>query len=165
MSNPEPVQLDMIPFKERELQRGFVSSWLNSTPRYRFIAPNVQMVHNEWDLIAIRGSGFVDEIEIKLSRADFKRDFHKTEKWYLKKHERLAQGEGLQNYFSFLIPESLQPSIMDLLPEHAGLYIYKSGHAHEYIPAPRLHSKKRLTDKLRIQLGGKIMYRYWREVA
>lgn len=158
-----PLQKDIFSFTERDMQRGFTSSWLNGTPRYDFIVPNAQMAHNEMDLICIRKSGFVDEIEIKLSRSDFKADFCKTARWLCDKHDQLANGELLPNYFSFYVPASIEEAIINLMPDHAGLFVFESGHATERIKAPRLHRDK-VSDKIRLKLGRKIMYRYWREV-
>lgn len=158
------IQTDCFGFSEHDLQKAFVRCWLHNAPRYDFIAPNVQMTHNEMDLIAIRKSGFVDEIEIKLSRADFRADFNKTCQYRWKKHDTMSKGKCLANYFYFYVPASIEASIINLMPDHAGLMVFEHGFATERIRAPRLHRERKLTDRRRISLGQKVMYRYWRLV-
>ena len=46
--------------------------------RYDFLAPNIYLEYGtEMDLMGIRKSGYIDEIEIKLSRQDYRADFRK----------------------------------------------------------------------------------------
>src|SRR5690606_851431 len=94
--------------------------------RYQVMAPNVvpSTCWLEMDLLGIRRSGYVDEIEIKLDRADFKADFKKrvpsNPRCHGLKHDVLAAGDGLPNYFAFAVPEGLvEPGEV---PDYAGLY-------------------------------------------
>jgi len=151
--------------------------------RYEIVAPNIFLDwrFNEMDIIAIRKSGFIDEIEIKTSKADFKADFKKTvtvldgcrEAGGFKipnnverlKHDCLVEGLNYCNYFSFLIPVELVDEVT--IPNYAGLYIARTDRdgivrVHEEKPAIRLHTRK-ASEKQKYQIGRKMAYRYWQK--
>lgn len=160
-----PIQKELVRFTENDLQRAFVETWMWARNRYAFIAPNVRDLWpnlTEYDLLAIRRSGFVDEIEIKLSASDFAADFKKMGRHGISKHKLIAEGGATCNYFAFLVPEELESKIK--VPDHAGLYVLRRGHfAEEAKRAPRLH-KNRIGEKMRGRLGEKMMFKYWRHV-
>jgi hypothetical protein len=149
-----------------------------NSQRFDIIAPNIYIDWSscEMDLFCLRKSGFVDEIEIKLSRADFLADFKKTvsvkdeerNEWgYFghhdeMKHDRLRDGKETCNRFSFLMPESIADKCE--IPEYAGLYVLnKSGRwISEIKSAPLLHRGK-LSDEKKYQIGRKMAFRYWRD--
>lgn len=149
------------------LQTEFYRCW---SQRYEIIAPNIFCRTHEMDLVAIRRSRYLDEIEIKASKSDFKADFKKTisgGKWphiYEKsKHEALAAGELPCNYFSFLMPEALAESCE--IPDYCGLYIYiekEKGpiYIREIKKAPLLH-KNKTGDTFKADIGEKMIFRYW----
>ncbi len=155
--------------------------------RYELLAPNVFIDYKgEMDIFAMRKSGYVDEIEIKISKSDFNADFKKTilvnnsEYDYRKfiefrakgldaskyeshkkllKHQLLESGELISNRFSFLLPEHLVDSCE--IPDYAGLYVYrKTGYVRELKPAPLLH-KKKIDDTMKYYVTKKLMHRYW----
>ena len=136
-----------LPTTAVEMTRGFMRNFWS---RYRFIAPNIHTRNQyEMDICCIRQSGFVDEIEIKMSRSDFKADFKKTALipgYYATKHKLIADGSLLPNYFSFLMPPALAEQCKDDIPDHAGLYIFRPelfyGSIYTEIKAPRLHGEK-----------------------
>ena len=80
----------------------------------------------EADLLVIRPSGWIYEVEIKLTASDFRADLRK-----MLKHRCLADGQVIdrfgrlqQNYvrrFYYGVPASLREKIEPDLPEHAGL--------------------------------------------
>lgn len=72
----EQVLEDRERVTEEELQSRFYRSTFGS---YELVLPNTY-VHwgSEMDIMAMRKSGFVHEIEIKLSKADYLNDFRKT---------------------------------------------------------------------------------------
>ena len=123
--------------------------------------------HPEMDLFGLRKSGYLDEVEIKLSAADFKNDFKKKlgikeGKRYRKvlKHTALPEGLTLCNRFSFLIPHTIVKSCE--IPEYAGLLIINSlGWIEERKKAPLLH-KNKISDGLKFDLARKMQYRYWK---
>ena len=138
--------------------------------RYRFLAPNLHVrAGYEMDIMGIRKSGLVDEIEIKLSRSDFLADFKKTATFTnpdydrsvrydhpdnagrdfhttCLKHDAIAKGKCITNYFSFLLPADLAEQCESDIPDHAGLYVFGSdlwfGKVKTVKKAPRLHTDK-----------------------
>ena len=125
-----------LPATEREMARGFMYEFYH---RYRFIAPGLKCAGgNEMDVIAIRRSGFVDEIEIKTTRGDFMADFNKTTvvrnepgagptHSRIAKHDAIESGRALCNYFAFLMPPSLAEQCAIDIPEYCGLYTFTPG--------------------------------------
>jgi hypothetical protein len=157
---------ELFDYTENELQRAFVISYMWNSQRYNFVAPNCYLAwsdFSEFDLLCIRRSGFVDEVEIKRSVSDFRADFKKTSRGHLNKHKQLAAGNTPANYFWFLMTEELADKVEHEIPDHCGIYIKKNGYVRERKKAPRLHSNK-ISDKTRIHLGEKMMHRYWRQV-
>lgn len=163
---------------ERDLQLAFYQS---TYQRYELTAPNIYLdwQFKEMDILAVRKSGYLDEIEIKLTASDFKADFKKTVKVkrgiitsnfieypnYVdkRKHEAIPEGILHCNYFSFLIPEELIDKCG--IPNYAGLYTYRSikkgvGRVTEVIKAPLLHRRK-ISTELKYMVGRKMAYRYW----
>lgn len=134
--------------------------------RYELVAPNIYLgdCSGEMDLLAIRRSGYIDEIEIKVSKPDFKADFNKTvwcpeEHKYILKHRSIKENTRLCNYFSFLLPEALSGNCE--IPEYAGLFIYHAnGIVREEKRAPLLHRRK-IDTELKYSIGRKMTYRYW----
>lgn len=152
--------------------------------RYDLIVPSCFYKGDvEADLYAIRKSGLVDEIEIKLTKADFKNDAKKTVRFSdkipdgingeyngynsydLKKYEALEKGK-LTNYFWYLVPEGLLT--VDDIPSWAGLMIIQQIRGHyrikEVRSAKRLH-KNKITEKNERKAYEKISYRYWNSIT
>lgn len=147
---------------------------------FSHILPN--MFCGEWsememDLMLIRKSGYVEEVEIKRSVADFKNDFKKTGKTVMigpspnpsayvysrphvtrNKHEMLQEGLTMANRFSFFIPLEMERKIE--VPEYAGLYLINDGYIIHRKQAPLLH-KTKITEKQLLVIGRKMMFRYW----
>lgn len=82
--------------------------------------------HADWeaDLFLIDEQGFSHEIEIKLSKSDFKNDFkkcytdaHTGEKFL--KHDKILSGDYVANFYSFLLPMGMIPH--DKIPLHCGI--------------------------------------------
>lgn len=169
----------MLKISEKELQKRFYEC---NHSRYAMMIPNIHLCwrFNEMDIFCLRPSGFVDEIEIKLSASDFKADFKKQVSildgthpsgWVkhkeIPKHDALRQGLNHCNYFSFLIPEKLLDKCE--IPDHAGLYIFeKSENGHTWIreikKAPRLH-KRKISDQLKYNAARKASIKYWYSVG
>lgn len=89
------------------------------------------------DIIIVTSSDYAIDIEIKVSRSDFKADFKKeTKHWYLKSKKTK------QAYFYYAVPFGLIK--IEEVPEYAGLiYVRADGKKVEVIKkAPKLHSNK-----------------------
>lgn len=121
---------------------------------YDIILPNTFLIpwQGESDLLCIRKSLLVDEIETKISRADFLADFNKTvqfpdEGWTkVNKHEAAAAGKCFFNRHWFLVPDYLASRIE--VPAHSGLMILQNGWVREIKPAPMLHKRKATPDMI-----------------
>lgn len=82
--------------------------------------------HGDWeaDILRIGRDGFSHEIEIKLSKPDFRNDFkkfytnQKTGEKFLK-HDKICCGDFVCNRFSFLLPMGMVPH--SEIPEHCGI--------------------------------------------
>ena len=153
--------------------------------RYEIVAPNIYLDwnFNEMDIMGLRRSGYIDEVEIKLSKSDFGADFKKKvmvmgdEKFssrggdYHKyseilKHDALQKGLPPCNYFSFLMPKSLADKCE--IPHYTGLYVYHDtecgrGRIVEIKKAPLLH-KRKIDDVKKYEVGRKMAYRYWKAI-
>jgi len=107
----------------------------------------------EMDLFFLRPSGYAEEIEIKVTLADFKADKKKVYKHDLYKRafqgEVAAQKKVAPNRFSYAVPASLGINVNDL-PKYAGLYILKNNRSVGVIRdkwPEFLHKEKRRWDK------------------
>lgn len=145
------------------------------------IMPNVHVGHwNECDALLVLKSGYTHEVEMKLSRSDFRADFKKTNWWHQvpddrswasegslrpveeNKHVLLERGQGFPNRFSFLVPEGLVTP--DEVPPYAGL-MYFTRNEGEYgrirveRQAKLLH-KTKITPERLARLTKKFVWRY-----
>ena len=151
----------MKPLSVTDMQRYF---YTHTWQRYTLLAPNIYLqFHTEMDLCGIRKSGFIDEIEIKTTKADYYADFKKIGMYKKLKHDNIQAGEMPCNYFSFLLPEGLIE--LEEIPDYAGLYIYKQfdngqSSVREVKSAKRLHRRK-ISDKKLFEIGRKMSYKYW----
>ncbi len=151
----------------KEIQYQFYRHWLT---RYELLAPNIYLdFWSEMDLLGVRKSGYVDEIEIKVSASDFKADFKKTinifedERRYrykeIPKHEALPSGLVKCNYFSFLLPEEIADKCE--IPDYAGLFVIRNNYVREVKRAPLLH-KTKISPREKYNIGRKMAYRFWK---
>ena len=79
---------------------------------------------NECDCISISKSDYIYEYEIKISRADFKKDFTKIKHTNIinENYTKVRKGETfylLPNYFNFVTPRDLIK--LEEVPDYAGL--------------------------------------------
>lgn len=114
-----------------------------------YIVPNIHTFMFEMDLFFVRPSGYAEEIEIKVTVADFKADKKKTYKHdlYLRAFmgDEVAQQKVAPNRFAYAVPKSLGITEADI-PEYAGLYIINGGVLRQKWP-PFLHKTKRNFDR------------------
>ena len=88
--------------------------------RSHIIVPNCYInfgtsADHECDLIIIKRSGYAEEVEIKMSKSDFKADFKK-------KHGHID--ERLQHLY-YAMPLEVYEKCKDLIPEYAGVFVIK----------------------------------------
>lgn len=129
------------------------------------VCPNCCALTHEADVLVLRKTGYVAEFEVKVSRADFKADFKKTDK-----HVFLQSGhKWCANEFYYACEAGLIR--LDEVPAYAGLvYIQPTGYTTptgiEYTTyeasvvkkAPRIHKHihQSLVQKLAISLMHKV---------
>ncbi len=128
---------------------------------------------SECDVLSVSKSDYIYEYEIKISKADFKKDFIKE------KHQMIMEGKfvkqsnkgtwyNVPNYFYFVVPENLIS--MDDIPSYAGLIYLKKWikYDKEYScfeiikKAPIIHKTKATTEFIRgvaHQLSCKVVFR------
>lgn len=109
---------------ERQIQRMLVRTKFDC--RRNIVVPNCcRFTYGEADLIVVRKSGWVDEVEIKVSKADYRREF-KTKDI---KHGVMRgdyQMECGYEYMSckrfwFAMPLALAQGLLEEMPAYAGL--------------------------------------------
>lgn len=111
------------------------------------------------DLVFITAAGYLTEIEVKVSLADWRADFAKG-KWQ-KPRPTVAR-------FFYAIPETLAEKIPEGLPEHAGIIVVRSSsqggpdYTREIKPARRLRAQK-VAPEMRRRLVDNCYYRYWQQ--
>jgi len=126
----------------------------------------------ECDFLAVTKAGYAREFEIKTSHADFVKDFEKKAtrrrhgRWLARaelKHDRLASGDCIPNYYWFVCP----PNVIELeeLPEYAGLMyavVDKHNRVHLNVEkkALRLH-KNKLDPWILAHIQRSFFFRYW----
>lgn len=96
--------------------------------RRNIIVPNVcwGLDLHECDLLIIRESGFAVEVEIKVSKADLKKDVEKNHKHESNKIKHLY----------FAVPESLAAECLEYAPTRAGIITVNMGYHSDDSPFP-----------------------------
>lgn len=112
-----------MPLNTKQIQEGLLKHFFEM--QYPFCCQNFQGVgYDESDIIVVSRAGIVIECEVKISRADFRKDMKKTQKhWRLKNGIFLPQQKS-PNKFFYACPEGLIKP--EEVPEYAGL-IYVNG--------------------------------------
>lgn len=114
----------------------FIKQFYFNRPRYEVIIPNCYPTSKgtiygfswkELDICAVRKSGYIEEIECKISLHDLTKleplkTIHKGSKEILK-HDALLSGDCLPNYFSYLFPVGLVD--YNTIPEQYGIYEFQ----------------------------------------
>lgn len=114
---------------------------------HQLVCENLEIGRFECDVFSAAKSGYTYEFEVKISRADFKKDTEKGMTIYRRsdftKHSifDLCQDDRVPNYFYYVCPVSIIKIIE--LPKWAGLiYIEKDGTMMEMKKAPLVHKRK-----------------------
>lgn len=162
-----------------------LAHWPEHTIRYELMIPNTYVVPDcESDLFCIRKSGFCDEFEVKLSRADFLADKKKGVRCELTPEERaeidwtkinwknkaerpgnktkydaLEQGILPINYFWYVTPAEVID--IDDLPDFAGWILVTEDNELRVIKKPKRLHRNKMSFENRYKVAKKIGYRYW----
>lgn len=158
-----------------EIQRALCGYWnacLWNPRKVTAVRNSVGVCGWDADLLIIHESGWADEVEIKVSVSDFRREF----KTKAKKHRSLVEGVpkwrgglALQPHivrrFWFAVPEKIMHQVLPLVPEHAGLIVvhpgFWSGEPRKVIKAPNLKMSRQLTPEERRAAVESVYHRYW----
>ena len=86
-------------------------------PRRNIVVPNVSwgLLNHEADVLVCTKQGYVTEIEIKVSKADFLKDFEKPHGHY---------DQRITRYY-FAVPEILEDYVKEKLPDQWGLLVLR----------------------------------------
>lgn len=115
-------------------EKDIVDAWIKDCMKRRkstLVFPNVFVDLFEADILEITKSGYAHELEVKLSRSDFKADMDKSRLSWTKepewtrrkrvrvnKHEQLRGGDRV-NTFTYIVPKGLMSE--KEVPQKAGL--------------------------------------------
>lgn len=128
--------------------------------RQNLMVPNVSwgMIHYEADLVVLRPSGYAEEVEIKVTRADLIADG--------RKHHR--HNSNMFRKLWFAIPENLVRCI-EFIPERAGILVIGSNGVSNVLRQPTVNgAAQKLTQAQQYQLARLGALRIWglkRELA
>ena len=125
-----------------------------SQPKY--IMNNLYVFHHGWesDYLAFTKSDYIYEIEVKISRSDFKNDKKKVRKHQVLEGTYIPKGQSEKvykpHYFYYAVPKGL--ITVDEVPEYAGLiYVTEYGFPYEVVKkAPQLHKEKYTAQELNL---------------
>lgn len=135
---------ETVRWTEELMQQHLLS--FRSTARY--VLQNLYVFGWESDILFLSKSGFWTEIEIKVSRSDFKADAKNK----IEKHSILSTKDNhfKPNQFFYAVPKGLV--LPDEIPEYAGLLEIRNRgfHPEIKIPAPWLHRHKINPDELNL---------------
>lgn len=134
------------------------------------ILPNIYYKkYFECDLFQLKTSGYTHEFEVKITKADLRKDFTKKEcSWNensLLKHDLILSGKRT-NYFSFVLPKEflIDEEIINLIPKEYGIYTFevkndKIDYVANFRPNKTLHKDKISLEDKEVLLKN-IYYRY-----
>ena len=82
------------------------------------IVPNISWGFDgmhECDLFVLKKSGYAAEVEIKISKADFMKDFQKAHQ-HVDPKNRIA-------HFYYAMPDYIYDKVKDMIPKNAGIFV------------------------------------------
>lgn len=157
----------MKTINEREIQNRL---WHSLYKTCDLVVPNFFVGAWEMDMCALTKAGVLVEYEIKRTLADFRNDFTKTSeireggKWVqVLKHEHMVGSKGAARFY-FVVPNSLVPDALELLPKHAGLMCFDPTQSRGSFvterKAPLLHHNP-VDVALKTRMCKAMYWRYW----
>lgn len=121
---------------------------------------------SECDVISVSKSDYIYEYEIKISRADYKKDFikEKHSQMISENHTKIVKNEMMYlspNYFNFITPRGLIS--LEEVPEYAGLIYINEDFTFDIIKKPLLLHKTKASPqfirKLAHNLSCKLVFK------
>lgn len=146
-----------------ELIQKRLGQFFMSQSNIKFLCENLFVYNWESDLLFFTKSGYVYEMEIKITKSDFKNDFKNKGKKHL-----LLESEtdkNIPNYFYYAVPENLIS--IDEVPEYAGLIYMVDYYPYYKIvkTAPKKHKEKYSVEGLKLLEKFYWNYRDWKNKA
>lgn len=126
---------------------------------HKYQINNAYIFKWESDFFSVSESGYVYEVEVKITRGDFKDDFNKVDKHLLLESADSQSFSKKPNKFFYAAPKGLLTTAM--IPPYAGLIEVTSPSAGAIVvkEAPFLHKEDSFTN-LKDVLLDKFYYRY-----
>lgn len=145
--------------KDNITSKDIVSALSNLFINHKYVINNAYIFDWESDFFSVSESGYVYEVEIKVTRGDFKDDFNKTSKHTLLESADPEINLKRPNKFFYAAPKGLLNTIE--IPKYAGLIEIDSSDDMPVISknAPFLHRENSL-NLLKDVLLDKFYYRY-----
>lgn len=132
----------------------------------QIVIPNSYFLGDEADLLVLQKSGWLEEVEVKVSASDFRKEFEDGNRCKNRKHQRMAfcDEDRLRRYW-FAVPEELVPKVKDLVPPYAGLLSVggcgRTGYVRVVKQAPKLQKARALTVEEQLKLCRLGYIRLW----
>ena len=135
----------------------------------QIIVPRCYFAGDEADILILNSSNWLEEVEIKISEVDFKREFASKKK----KHKKLVYGSTIKKQliphmihkFWFAMPKELADKLVNDIPEYAGLIYIDKIKKKFYIVilknSPELKMSRKLSDIERMKLMRLAYLRFW----
>lgn len=145
--------------KERYTEAIIIASFCSNVLRtrsYNRCYPNYMLDGFECDLLELFKSGYLYEVEVKLTTSDFRADFNK-ERYGDKKHDLIKAGKRT-NYFSYCCPEGVITP--EMIPPYAGLVYFNGYTFTTVVRPPRLTLSKVDIEQFKVRAGDIMYYRY-----
>lgn len=141
------------PINEADIQRALI--WAYGIRALAATINSTLDIFNSWeaDFLRVTDARWVYEYEVKITVADFRKDFTDKHKHQFLSNPALRENRDLPNYFYFAVPEKIAERVRPYVPEYAGLIIITDHvlYEHKRRPvydihyakeAPRLHTQK-----------------------
>jgi len=149
--------------KTPEMEQALWMHWARKDQKVMCLNVSWGMFNHECDILVLNKDNTFTEVEIKISKADIKKDLTKSHK-HKDYHNRIHK-------LYFAIPERLEnEEIFSLIPDHAGIMVVYGQLPKTYITIrrqakPQLVDGKpyKATEKEIRKLGYLMQFRFWRE--
>lgn len=136
---------------ERAAQRALARYF---DPYQQTVVPNCYFAGGEMDLLVVSRAGYLIEVEIKLSRADWKADAGKS-KWTSAERRFVSR-------FYYAVPPELCPAAPPAwVPATAGI-LHLRDFPRVHLKAERQKAAPKLTDQQMVQILSSPYHRWWR---
>lgn len=136
---------------ERDAQRVLARHF---DPYQQTVVPNCYFAGGEMDLLVVSKAGYLIEVEIKLSRSDWKADAAKS-KWSMPERRFVSR-------FYYAVPPELCPAAPpEWVPPTCGI-LHLLEFVREHRKAERMRAAPKLTDQQMLHILASPYHRWWR---